>query len=49
MFEGVTGLMSFDEEGDPIKCAVIIQIVDGEFTYYDSACPAGFPPEEEES
>lgn len=45
LFEGVTGLMSFDEQGDPIKCAVIIQIKDGAFTYYDSACPAGFPPE----
>ncbi len=46
LFEGVTGLMSFDEQGDPIKCAVIIQIKDGAFTYYDSACPAGFPPEQ---
>lgn len=46
LFEGVTGVMSFDEQGDPIKCAVIIQIKDGAFTYYDSACPAGFPPEE---
>ncbi len=45
LFEGVTGQMSFDEQGDPIKCAVIIQIKDGAFTYYDSACPAGFPPE----
>ncbi len=46
LFEGVTGLMSFDEQGDPVKCAVIIQIKDGAFTYYDTACPAGFPPEE---
>ncbi|MBN1681410.1 MAG: ABC transporter substrate-binding protein [Anaerolineae bacterium] len=46
LFEGVTGIMSFDEQGDPIKCAVIIQFVDGEKTYYDSACPVGFPPEE---
>lgn len=46
LFEGVTGIMSFDEQGDPIKCAVIIQFVDGEKTYYDSACPAGFPPED---
>lgn len=45
LFEGVTGAMSFDEQGDPIKCAVIIQIKDNAFTYYDSACPAGFPPE----
>lgn len=46
LFEGVTGIMSFDEQGDPVKCAVIIQIKDGAFTYYDSACPAGFPPED---
>ncbi len=46
LFEGVTGVMSFDEQGDPVKCAVIIQIRDGAFTYYDSACPAGFPPED---
>lgn len=42
-FEGVTGIMSFDEQGDPTKCAVIIQIRNGQFTYYDQACPAGFP------
>jgi branched-chain amino acid transport system substrate-binding protein len=48
LFEGVTGIMSFDEQGDPIKCAVIIEIKDGAFTYYDQACPAGFPPEEAE-
>lgn len=42
-YEGVTGIMSFDEQGDPTKCAVIIQIKDGAFTYYDQACPAGFP------
>lgn len=42
-FEGVTGVMSFDDQGDPTKCAVIIQIKDGAFTYYDQACPAGFP------
>lgn len=46
LFEGVTGVMSFDEQGDPVKCAVIIQIKDGAFTFYDSACPAGFPPED---
>jgi len=42
-FEGVTGIMSFDEQGDPTKCAVIIEIKDGAFTYYDQACPVGFP------
>ena len=46
LYEGVTGAMSFDEQGDPTKCAVIIQIHEGAFTYYDSACPAGFPPED---
>ncbi len=46
LHEGVTGIMSFDEQGDPTKCAVIIQIKDGAFTYYDTACPAGFPPED---
>jgi branched-chain amino acid transport system substrate-binding protein len=46
LYEGVTGIMSFDEQGDPIKCAVIIEIKDGAFTYFDSACPAGFPPED---
>lgn len=46
LFEGVTGVMSFDEQGDPVKCAVIIKIQDGAFTFYDSACPAGFPPED---
>jgi branched-chain amino acid transport system substrate-binding protein len=45
LYEGVTGVMSFDEQGDPTKCAVIIQIRDGEFTYYDTACPPGFPPD----
>jgi branched-chain amino acid transport system substrate-binding protein len=46
LHEGVTGVMSFDEQGDPTKCAVIIQIKEGAFTYYDTACPAGFPPED---
>ncbi len=49
LYEGVTGFMQFDEEGDPVKCAVIIEIKDGAFTFYDSACPQGFPPEEAES
>ena len=38
-YEGVTGKMSFDEQGDPSKCAVIIQIKDAQFSYYDQACP----------
>ena len=29
-----------DEEGDPIKCAVIVRISDaGEFEFYKSVCP----------
>ncbi len=37
--------MSFDEQGDPIKCVTMILIKDGAFTFYDSVCPEGFPPE----
>lgn len=39
-FPGITGDMTFTEEGDPIKCAVIVKISDaGEFEFYKSACP----------
>ncbi len=39
-FEGITGNMTFTEEGDPIKCAVIVKISDkGEFEFYKSVCP----------
>jgi len=39
-FPGITGDMTFTEEGDPIKCAVIVRISDaGEFEFYKSACP----------
>jgi branched-chain amino acid transport system substrate-binding protein len=38
-FEGITGNMTFDNQGDPIKCAVIVQIKNGEFLAFDSACP----------
>ena len=39
-FDGITGQMTFTEEGDPIKCAVIVKISDaGEFEFYKSACP----------
>jgi branched-chain amino acid transport system substrate-binding protein len=39
-FEGITGKMTFNEEGDPIKCAVIVRISDaGEFEFYKSSCP----------
>ncbi len=39
-FEGITGNMTFTEEGDPNKCAVIVRISDkGEYEFYKSICP----------
>ena len=39
-FEGITGKMSFNQDNDPIKCAVIVKISDqGEFTFAESVCP----------
>ena len=39
-FKGITGEMTFTENGDPIKCAVIVRISDkGEFEFYKSVCP----------
>jgi branched-chain amino acid transport system substrate-binding protein len=39
-FNGITGNMTFTEEGDPEKCAVIVRISDtGEFEFYKSVCP----------
>jgi len=39
-FHGITGNMTFTEDGDPIKCAVIVRISDqGEFEFYKSVCP----------
>ena len=38
-FEGITGRMSFDAEGDPIKCMVIATIEGGQASFYKSACP----------
>lgn len=39
-FDGITGKMTFTEDGDPIKCAVIVKISDkGEYTFYKSVCP----------
>jgi branched-chain amino acid transport system substrate-binding protein len=39
-FKGITGEMTFTEEGDPIKCAVIVRINDsGEFEFHKSVCP----------
>jgi branched-chain amino acid transport system substrate-binding protein len=39
-FEGITGQMTFTEDGDPIKCAVIVRISDqGKYEFYKSVCP----------
>jgi branched-chain amino acid transport system substrate-binding protein len=39
-FKGITGEMTFTEDGDPIKCAVIVKISNkGEFEFYKSVCP----------
>lgn len=39
-FDGVTGKITFNESGNPDKCAIIIQIDDqGIFTHYESICP----------
>ena len=38
-YDGVTGTMQFKGTGDPIKSAVVIQIKDGKFTYYQTAKP----------
>ncbi len=39
-FKGITGDMTFTEQGDPIKCAVIVRISDtGEYEFYKSVCP----------
>ena len=39
-FAGITGAMTFNEDGDPTKCAVIVRISEaGEFEFYKSVCP----------
>jgi branched-chain amino acid transport system substrate-binding protein len=39
-FPGITGAMTFTPEGDPRKCAVIVQINnDGQFAFHKSVCP----------
>ncbi len=39
-FKGITGNMTFTEDGDPIKCAVIVRISDkGQFEFYKMVCP----------
>ncbi len=39
-FDGITGGMKFDEQGDPIKCAVVVKISnEGTFEFAESVCP----------
>lgn len=41
-FDGITGKMSFNPEGDhdPVKCAVVVKIDPaGKFSFYKSVCP----------
>jgi branched-chain amino acid transport system substrate-binding protein len=38
-FDGATGKTSYNETGDPRKCAVIVKIDDGIFTFHDEICP----------
>jgi len=39
-YDGITGKMTFTEDGDPIKCAVIVRISEkGEYEFYKSVCP----------
>jgi branched-chain amino acid transport system substrate-binding protein len=39
-FSGVTGSMKFNEQGDPIKCAVVVKISQtGTFEFKESVCP----------
>lgn len=39
-FDGITGSMKFDSEGDPVKCAVVVKISQsGEFEFKESVCP----------
>ena len=40
-FEGITGRMSFTNEGDPVKCMVIATIRGGTPRFHGSACPTG--------
>lgn len=37
--EGVTGPITFNENGDPQKCVSVIRIMDNEFTNFDTVCP----------
>lgn len=39
-FAGITGSMKFDEQGDPVKCGIIVNISQtGTFEFAESVCP----------
>ncbi len=38
-FKGVAGEVRYDGSGDPIKSVTIIQVVDGEYTFFDKVNP----------
>jgi branched-chain amino acid transport system substrate-binding protein len=39
-YEGVTGVMQFQEgSGDPVKSAVILQVLGGKFVFFANANP----------
>ena len=39
-FDGVTGSSKFNEQGDPIKCAVVVKVSEeGTFVFEESVCP----------
>lgn len=38
-YEGVTGTISFDDNGDPVKCGIIMEIENGATRYLKTLCP----------
>jgi branched-chain amino acid transport system substrate-binding protein len=39
-FNGITGNMKFNDQGDPIKCAVVVRInEEGKFVFTEQVCP----------
>lgn len=38
-FPGITGKITFTEEGDPVKCAMIAKIENNDFVFHKSVCP----------
>ncbi len=44
-FEGVTGTLSFDDNGDPIKGGVIMKVTDGETEFFTRIRPEDADPE----